>query len=128
MRSSPLSSRPSYLPWRLPPRALPDPVAKTKTPCPTVGQGKAKAKDHAKKAKQASGKGKKCGHRPPTTVPPIVDPAPTGGGEDGTGGTPPTDGGTGDAPQPARTHDLEGGVGRASVSPRLSSRRPPRAL
>ena len=77
---------------------MPDPVAKTKTPCPTVGQGKAKAKGHAKKAKQASGKGKKCGHRPPTTVPPIVDPAPTGGGEDGTGGTPPTDSGTGDAP------------------------------
>jgi hypothetical protein len=60
--------------------------------------GQGEAKGHAKKAKQASGKGKKCGHRPPTTVPPIVDPAPTGGGEDGTGGTPPTDGGTGDAP------------------------------
>jgi hypothetical protein len=111
-----------------PAASVADPVAKTKTPCPTVGQGKAKAKGHAKKAKQASGKGKKCGHRPPTTVPPIVDPAPTGGGEDGTGGTPPTDGGTGDAPPACADSRPRGRGGTRERLARLSRRRPPRAL
>jgi hypothetical protein len=34
-----------------------------KKPCPTKSQGKANAKGHDKKAKQDSGKGRKCGHR-----------------------------------------------------------------
>ena len=52
---------------------------KDKKPCPTVGKGHAWAKGHAKQVNYQKGKGKKCGHRPPT---------------DGGGGTPVDEGGT----------------------------------